>query len=87
MGLVQTILYPLKRNGCLSEILYSLPFKMLGSAQRKNQDWFDENDSSVKLLLEKKIHLISVLLSDPYSQLKRNVLDQVKQYVQKNPKY
>ena len=37
------------------DTVHSTSFEVLGAAQRKNQDWFDGNDSSIEVLLEKKI--------------------------------
>ena len=49
------------------DTVHSTSPEVLGAAQRKNQDWFDENDSFMKVLVKKKNHLSSELHSNPSS--------------------
>ena len=68
------------------DTVHSTSPEVLGTAQKKNQDWFDENDSFMKVLVKKKNHLFSELQSSPSSQPKRNAFNQDKQKKNRNSK-
>ena len=45
------------------EKIYSLSSETLGLVQRKHQDWFDDNDQEIRLLLDRKHSLVTKSLS------------------------
>ena len=55
------------------EAVHSSALKVLGPATRNHQDWFDENDSEIKELLEKKHQLLRAHQCDPSSALKKRL--------------
>ena len=44
---------------------YDASLKILGPVQRTHQDWFDQNDAEISILLQKKHEMHKALLSDP----------------------
>ena len=55
----------------------------LGPTTRRNQDWFDENDEEIQLLLAEKRRLLRAHQDDPLSTSKRNAFVNVRSTVQK----
>ena len=59
----------------LKEITYSTALSVLGSTQRKHEDWFDQNDEEIGILLEKKHASHKALLSDQTSIAKKTAFN------------
>ena len=66
----------------LKEITYSTALSVLGPTQRKHQDWFDQNDEEIGILLEKKHASHKALLSDPTSIAKKTAFNKCRSTVQ-----
>ena len=62
---------------------YDASLRILGPVQRTHQDWFDQNDTEITALLEKKHSMHKALLSDPNSQAKRAAYNTMRSCVQK----
>ena len=61
---------------------YDASLRILGPVQRTHQDWFDQNDTEISALLEKKHSMHKALLSDPNSQAKKAAYNTIRLYVQ-----
>ena len=61
---------------------YDASLRILGPVQRTHQDWFDQNDTEISALLEKKHSMHKALLSDPNSQAKKAAYNTIRSYVQ-----
>ena len=57
------------------DLLYTTSTEHLGPSTRKHQDWFDENNTEIQVLLEEKHHLHRALLNDRSSQSKRDAFN------------
>ena len=52
----------------LQHIMYETALETTGTAPRRKQDWFDDNDDLIKALLEEKHAAHAACLRDPWSQ-------------------
>ena len=62
--------------------IYATASAVVGPSTRKHQDWFDENNSRIKALLEEKRRLYRALLNDPSSSSKKNAFNSAKRTAQ-----
>ena len=65
----------------LCDAVYTAANDVVGPVTRKNQDWFDENNSSIQTRLEEKRRLHRALLNDPSSVSKKDAYDAMKKTV------
>ena len=65
----------------LRDAVYAAATDVVGPVTRKNQDWFDENNSSIQTRLEEKRRLHRALLNDPSSVSKKAAYDAMKKTV------
>ena len=65
----------------LRDAVYAAASDVVGPVTRKNQDWFDENNSSIQTRLEEKRPLHRALLNDPSSVSKKDAYDAMKKTV------
>lgn len=63
------------------DAVYAAATDVVGPVTRKNQDWFDENNSSIQTRLEEKRRLHRALLNDPSSVSKKDAHDAMKKTV------
>ena len=56
-----------KRTGQSSDTVHTSAMDSLGPVSRKHQDWFDENDEEIQVLLEEKHEKHQAYLSDTSS--------------------
>ena len=66
----------------LRETVYNTAMECLGPSTRKHKDWFDENCTEIKQLLEKKRHVYKSHLDDPKSTTKKDTLRTVRSTIQ-----
>ena len=66
-----------------SDTMHKIALEHLGTKTRRNQDWFDENDEEIELLLPEKRRLLRVHQNDPLSTVKRTDFVTVRRTVQK----
>ena len=62
----------------LRDAMYAAASDVVGPVTRKNQDWFDENNSNIQTRLEDKRRLHRALLNDPSSVSKKDAYDAMK---------
>ena len=67
----------------LRDTVYSTALEHLGPVTCKHQDWFDENDDEIDLLLAEKRRLFIAHQNDPTSQAKLDAFNTVRCTVQK----
>ena len=65
----------------LRDAVYAAASDVVGPVTRKNQDWFDENNSSIQSQLEEKRRLHCAMLNDPSSVSKKDAYDAMKKTV------
>ena len=65
------------------DTVHKTALEHLRPTTRRNQDWFDENDEKIQLLLAEKRPLHRAYQDDPLSTSKRNVFVSVRSTVQK----
>lgn len=53
------------------DIVHSTALEHLGSTQYRHQDWFDENDDEIKVMLEEKNKLHKAYENDPFAAHKK----------------
>nr|KAI8760522.1 cytochrome P450 2D20-like [Biomphalaria glabrata] len=53
---------------CFKEAIHSTALNILGPMERKHQDWFDENRTEIRKLLDEKHKLHKLYLNNPNSQ-------------------
>ena len=63
--------------------MHKTALEHLGTTTRRNQDWFDENDEEIELLLAEKCRLLRVHQNDPLSTAKRSAFVTVRRTAQK----
>lgn len=68
----------------LRDVIYSTSFEVLGLPKRKHQDWFDENNSEVQLLIDKMHDSHKCWLNDKSSSSKKLAYKRCKGVVQKS---
>ena len=66
----------------ISDTIYATASAVVGPSTREHQDWFDENNSRIKTLLEEKRRLYRALLNDPSFSLKKNAFNSAKRTAQ-----
>ena len=66
----------------LRETVYNTAKEFLGPAERHHQDWFDDNDTEIQQLLEKKNQAHKALLDDPKSSSKKDALLNMRRTIQ-----
>ena len=54
----------------------------LGPASRNHQDWFDENDADIQMLLNEKHRLLRILQNDPSNKRKKAAFTTIRSTVQ-----
>ncbi|XP_063593800.1 uncharacterized protein LOC134770746 [Penaeus indicus] len=64
------------------DAVHSAALEVLGPAARRHQDWFDENDSEIHNLLEKKHRLLRAHQSDPSCGAKKAAFINMRSKVQ-----
>jgi len=67
----------------LKDLVYSTAHSTLGPSTRKHQDWFDENNDEIQMLLEKKNQLHRDCLNDPNSDSKNLAFNTMRGDVQR----
>lgn len=68
----------------LRDIVYSTSLEVLGLPKRKHQDWFDENNTEIQLLIDQMHNSHKSWLNDRSSSSKRTVYRECKGMVQKS---
>ena len=63
--------------------VHTTTLEHLGTTTRRHQDWFDENDEEIELLLAEKRRLLRAHQDDPLSTAKRMAFTNVRRTVQK----
>ena len=66
----------------LRETVYNTAMECLGPTTRKQKDWFDENCTEIKQLLDEKHRAYKAHLDDPKSASKKDTLRNVKSTIQ-----
>ena len=66
----------------LREAVYNTATECLGLCTRKHKDWFDENCSEIKQLLEEKNHTYKAHVNDPKSRAKSDALRSIRSTIQ-----
>ena len=64
------------------DAVYTAAADVLGPITRKHQDWFDDNNSRIQILLEEKHQLHRALLNDPSSTSKKEAFSAARKVVQ-----
>ena len=67
----------------INQKAYDASLRILGPVRKMHQDWFEQNDTEITALLEKKHSMHKALLSDPNSQAKRAAYNTMRSCVQK----
>ncbi|KAK6983239.1 craniofacial development protein 2, partial [Biomphalaria glabrata] len=68
---------------CFKEAIYSTALNILGPMERKHQDWFDENSTEIRKLLNEKHKLHKLCLNNPNSQSTKDAFTNIRKNVQK----
>ncbi|KAI8791567.1 cytochrome P450 2D20 [Biomphalaria glabrata] len=68
---------------CFKEAIYSTALNILGPMERKHQDWFDENSTEIRKLLDEKHKLHKLCLNNPNSQSTKDAFTNIRKNVQK----
>ncbi|KAI8771193.1 cytochrome P450 2D20, partial [Biomphalaria glabrata] len=68
---------------CFKETIHSTALSILGPMKRKHQDWFDENSTEIRKLLDEKHKLHKLYLNNPNSQSNKDALTNIRKNVQK----
>ena len=68
----------------LQQIVHETAVEILGPSTRKHKDWFDENDSDIKQLLDEKHRLHQAYLSDPKSLSKKTIYNNSRRTLQQS---
>lgn len=66
----------------LKTVLHSTALESLGVPLRTHQDWFDENDAEIRVLLDEKHRLHKAYLNDSSSSLKKVAFLNIRRIVQ-----
>ncbi|KAK6986931.1 cytochrome P450 2D20 [Biomphalaria glabrata] len=72
---------------CFKEAIYSTAINILGPMERKRQDWFDENNTEIRKLLDEKHKLHKLYLNNPNSQSTKDVFTNIRKNVTPNARY
>lgn len=67
----------------LRNVVYDTSLECLGHRSRRHKDWFDENCTEIKQLLEEKHRAHKALLDDPSSVSKQDTLRNRRSYIQR----
>ena len=67
---------------CFKDTVHQAALDQVGPATRKHQDWFDENDESIRALLDEKNRRLLAHQSDPTSTSKKDAFTQSRRTVQ-----
>ena len=67
---------------CIRDTVYATASAVVGPTTRKHQDWFDDNNSRIKSILEEKNRLHRALLGGPSSSSKKEALNVAKRLAQ-----
>ncbi|KAK6994582.1 cytochrome P450 2D20 [Biomphalaria glabrata] len=68
---------------CFKEAIYSTALNILGPMERKHQDWFDENNTEIRKLLDEKHKHHKLYLNNPNSQSTKDAFTNNRKNVQK----
>ncbi|XP_076470635.1 uncharacterized protein LOC143300678 [Babylonia areolata] len=68
--------------GALHETVYNTAMECLRPSARKHKDWFDENCTEIKQLLEVKRQAYRAHIEDPKSQSKKDILKSARSTIQ-----
>ena len=66
----------------LRDTVHSTALECLGPTTRKHKDWFDENSSEIRNLLEKKHQAYRAHVDDPRNPTKKDALKRMRSAVQ-----
>ena len=66
----------------LKDATYTTPLEVLGLSVRKHQDWFDEKNPEIQVLIGKMHHLHKLWITDKNSPSKKRAYKECKQHVQ-----
>ncbi|KAK6995010.1 cytochrome P450 2D20, partial [Biomphalaria glabrata] len=68
---------------CFKEAIHSTALSILGPSERKHQNWFDENSTEIRKLLDEKHKLHKLYLNNPNSQSTKDAFTNISKNVQK----